>query len=92
MDAQQPQQWAKLPQYTLDYLRFLKRQGYRYYPLPKGTHGSCSELEMHCRIIDKPARFAMMSPKHSYAYVVYEDGRIVDGLFTRYADGNFCLH
>ena len=80
-------------QTTLNYLRYRKReQGYRYLPLKKGAHGSCSELEMHCRIVDKPARFALISPKYSYAYVVYEDGSVFDGLFTLYADGNFCLH
>ena len=47
---------------------------------------------MHCRIVDKPARFALISPRYHYAYVVYEDGSVFDGLFTLYADGNFCLH
>ena len=76
----------------LSYLHYLKRQGYRYTRLPKGAHGSYSELEMHCGIANQRARFALISPHHHYAYVVYEDGRVVDGLFTLYADGNFCLH
>jgi hypothetical protein len=81
------------PKAILDYLRFRKKEGgYRYLRLKKGAHGSGSELEMHCRIVDKPARFALISPRYHYAYVVYEDGRVVDGLFTLYVDGNFCLH
>ena len=77
----------------VDYLRFRKKEGgYRYLSLKKGAHGSGSELEMHCRIVDRPARFALISPRYHYAYVVYEDGSVFDGLFTLYADGNFCLH
>ncbi len=77
---------------TLSYLHYLKGQGYRYKRLPKGAHGSCSELEMHCGIVNQPARFALISPNGRYAYIAYENGRMVDGLFTSYADGNFCLH
>ena len=81
------------PKTILDYLRYRKKEGgYRYLPLKKGAHGSYSELEMHCHITNKPARFALISPRYHYAYVVYEDGHVVDGLFTLYADGNFCLH
>ena len=64
-----------------------RRFGYTEEIPLNGRRSGWSELEMHCRITNKPGKRALVRPgNHGYAYVEFEDGTWSEGCFHLFAD------
>ena len=73
------------------YAHLLWSRGYTKVLLICGEVGA-SELAMHMGIVQRRGVAAFVRPGIGrYAYVLLDDGEIVEGCFTRFGDGTFSL-
>ena len=77
--------------YTLDYLKSIVNRGYSREVMVRGTVGY-SELGMHTRKADRVGIVAFCRPdSDSYAYVLLDDGSVLDGCFHLFESHAFTL-
>ena len=76
--------------WRVSYLNRWRARGYRYTRLPAGPTMGCSELARHCRIADRPVRFALVNDARGYAVCVMDDGQMVDGCWNMFPNSRLC--